>query len=102
MKPQKAFFFYIIAILIFLNSSAQDKYRAVNWGIHEGLSQACATFMLKDVNGFLWIGTQGDLSRFDGSVFKNYYHDPNKPGTIDAENTGGGMVEGSLHNIWIG
>jgi ligand-binding sensor domain-containing protein len=58
--------------------------------------------MLKDVNGFLWIGTAGGLSRFDGSRFKNYYHDPQKPGTIDAGKTDHGLVEDSLHNIWIG
>ncbi|MGZ8559668.1 MAG: ligand-binding sensor domain-containing protein, partial [Chitinophagaceae bacterium] len=83
-------------------NKAQEKYRAVKWGLNEGLSQGSAHFMLKDVNGFLWIGTQGELSRFDGSVFKNYYYDPNKSGTINAKNTGGGMVEDSLHNIWIG
>ena len=85
-----------------ITNKTKANYRAVNWGLKEGLSQACAFHMLKDVNGFLWIGTQGDLSRFDGSVFKNYYHDPNKSGTISPGMTGGGLVEDSLHNIWIG
>src|SRR4051794_4258469 len=79
-----------------------DRYRAVHWGLENGLSQACVYHMLKDVNGFLWIGTQGWLSRFDGNTFKNYYYDRKKSGTINAENTDGGMVEDSLHNIWIG
>lgn len=110
MRLSKKILFFLIISFSFKFSIAQhakeeilyNKYRAVHWSIEEGLSQACATFMLKDVNGFLWIGTQGGLSRFDGSVFKNYYHDPNKSGTINAGNTGGGMVEDSLHNIWIG
>ena len=84
------------------NESTGDKYRAVNWGLKEGLSQGEVYHILKDVNGFLWIGTGGGLSRFDGSRFKNYHHDPKKSGTIDAGNTSGGLVEDSLHNIWIG
>jgi len=100
----------LLTILIFrvsfaqviISNNAQQKYRAVKWGLNEGLSHGSVFHMIKDVNGFLWIGTQNELSRFDGSVFKNYYHDPNKPGTINAGNTGGGMVEDSLHNIWIG
>ena len=84
------------------NENTVEKYRAVNWGLKEGLSQSEVYHMLKDVNGFLWIGTAGDLSRFDGSRFKNYYHEHSKSGTIDAGKTAGGLVEDSLHNIWIG
>ncbi|MFI5172536.1 MAG: histidine kinase, partial [Chitinophagales bacterium] len=33
-------------------------------------------------DGFLWIGTNSGLSRFDGSYFKNYYVDPNDSTTL--------------------
>jgi len=85
-----------------LPATAQERYRAVHWGIEDGLAQGEVYRMIKDVNGFLWAGTGGGLSRFDGSRFKNYYHDPKKTGTINAAAVGGGMVEDSLHNIWIG
>lgn len=100
-KIKKVLFFFLAFLLVHA-INAQDKYRAVNWGLNEGLSHARVSYMLKDINGFLWIGTQGGLSRFDGSVFTNYYYDPKKTGTINAGNTGGGLVEDSLHNIWIG
>ena len=96
------FIFRISFAQVIISNNAQQKYRAVKWGLNEGLSHGSVFHMIKDVNGFLWIGTQNELSRFDGNVFKNYYHDPNKSGTINARNTGGGMVEDSLHNIWIG
>jgi signal transduction histidine kinase/streptogramin lyase len=96
----------IIILLISLLSSlfvtAQDKYRAVHWGLEDGLSQAETFHTVKDINGFLWIGTRGSLSRFDGNTFKNYYYDPKKTGTINATFMGAGLVEDSLHNIWIG
>ncbi len=85
-----------------VTTNTQEKFRAVYWGIQDGLSQACVYNMLKDRNGFVWMGTQGGLSRFDGSEFKNYYYDTQKSGTINAENTSLGMVEDSLNNLWIG
>ena len=99
---QRHLLFFFTSIFLFPGAHAQDNYRAVHWGIQDGLSQACVLHMRKDVNGFLWMGTQGELSRFDGSVFKNYYHDPKKSGTINAKYTALGLVEDSLHNIWIG
>jgi len=62
------FFFFCS---VFAKTRAQEKYRAVQWGLKEGLAQAEVSHFLKDVNGFLWIGTADGLSRFDGSRFKN-------------------------------
>ena len=89
-------------LLSHLTGDAQEKYRAVQWGLKEGLAQAEVYHILQDVNGFLWIGTGGALSRFDGSRFKNYFYDPQKTGSLNAKKTEDGLVEDSLHNIWIG
>ena len=80
---------------------AQEKYRAVNWTIHDGLAHSVTNIMLKDVHGFLWIATGGGLCRFDGSQFRKYFHDPKDRHTI-AGNIVFGLVEDSLHNIWVG
>jgi hypothetical protein len=37
------------------NQNSENNYRAVHWGLDECLSQYEVYFMLKDVNGFLWI-----------------------------------------------
>jgi len=76
-------------------------YRAVNWTIYNGLSQGENYFMIKDANGFLWTGTKNGLNRFDGSLVKNYYHDPHNSHSIVSSNILG-FTEDSLHNIWIG
>ena len=78
-------------------------YRAVHWGVDEGLSKVrWHTAMLKDINGFLWLGSHyGEVSRFDGSTFKQYYPDKNKKGNIISTHCWA-LVEDSLHNIWIG
>src|SRR5690349_10660213 len=100
MKTLK--FFFILAASIFSQKvPAQDSYRALHWDVEDGLSHPIIGYMLKDVQGFLWISTDFGLSRFDGNTFKNYYHDNNRPNSISGNNLWS-LVEDSLHNIWIG
>jgi ligand-binding sensor domain-containing protein len=84
------------------NLSSPNKYRAVHWDIDNGLSQGETYCMLKDADGFLWIGTNFGLNRFDGSTFKTYFHDPAIKNSLIDNATTFGMVEDSLHNIWTG
>src|SRR5438045_7483354 len=87
----------LLGVVSFL--TAQDNYRAVHWGTEEGLSVEERNVMLKDVNGFLWVGSLHGLNRFDGNGFKQYFPDKNKPGTIDGSSSNS-LVEDSLRNIW--
>lgn len=43
------------------------------------LSQGSARALFQDRRGFIWIGTQSGLNRFDGSSFKVFYHDDEDP-----------------------
>src|SRR5450432_1875496 len=38
----------------------------------DGLPQSQVTAMIEDKQGYLWIGTNGGLARFDGRDFKVY------------------------------
>ena len=53
----------------------------------DGLSQGCAYAIHQDQQGFLWIGTQDGLNRFDGYEFRVYY--------------AGGQDSTSLRSGWI-
>jgi hypothetical protein len=84
------------------NTRATVAFRAVHWGLEEGLSQGETYFMIKDVNGFLWIGTRYGLNRFDGHTFKVYTHQRNNDKSLIYNSVIGGLIEDSLHNIWVG
>ena len=84
------------------NVTIADPFRAIHWGLDEGISQGEVYSMIKDHNGFLWMGTAFGLNRFDGATFKKYFADRNKKNTTIIGNEIHGLIEDSLHNIWIG
>jgi signal transduction histidine kinase/ligand-binding sensor domain-containing protein len=78
-----------------------DGYRLVNWNSENGLLYGRVNCILKDKNGFLWIGTVNALNRFDGSIFKNYLNPPTKNQKTIGNNILS-LIEDSLYNIWVG
>ncbi len=51
-------------------------------GGDQGLAQNTVTAMVQDADGFVWVGTQGGLHRFDGQRYTLYQHDPDDPGSL--------------------
>ncbi len=68
--------------------------------VDQGLSQSSGTAILQDSRGFIWIGTQDGLNKFDGIDFIIYYHDPQDSTSIGA-NTVRALCEDSSGNIWV-
>jgi ligand-binding sensor domain-containing protein len=78
-----------------------EEFRLVNWNSDQGLYYGPVTCFLKDKNGFLWVGTDAGLNRFDGSLFKNYLN-PYVGNKTTIGNYIISLNEDSLHNIWVG
>lgn len=55
-------------------------------GIKDGLSQSYPRCIMQDRNGYIWIGTEEGLNRYDGYNFKIYYHEPHNPNSISDSN----------------
>lgn len=53
-----------------LVSAGQSGYRFTPHGVSEGLSQNTVNALYTDQAGFIWIGTQDGLNRFDGERFE--------------------------------
>ena len=67
----------------------------------DGLVQNTVNAMHQDRRGFVWIGTQGGLHRYDGYRFKVFQNDPARPNSVpDSLITA--IDEDELGGIWIG
>lgn len=63
-------FLFILLISICTFCSAQKNYRFETITVDDGLSQSGVLCMVQDKLGYLWIGTQDGLNRYDGYSFK--------------------------------
>lgn len=64
----------LVLLSFFLGSfrGLSQSYSFKNYSIADGLAQTQVTSIVEDQNGYLWVGTLGGLSRFNGSKFTNY------------------------------
>lgn len=66
----------------------------------DGLSQGIVTAVVQDSDGFLWIGTQEGLNRYDGESFLKFYHDESDPNSLVHDHIRGLHVD-SRHRLWV-
>jgi PAS domain S-box-containing protein len=67
----------------------------------DGLSQNAGLAFLQDSRGFVWIGTQDGLNRYDGHTFTVYKNDPDNPTSLNY-NSINALMEDRDGQIWIG
>ena len=53
---------------------AQNALMFHRLGIREGLSNGQVNSIFEDSKGYIWLGTQSGLDRFDGFRFSNYFN----------------------------
>lgn len=65
-----------------------------------GLSQNNIKCLMQDRKGFLWVGTQDGLNRFDGYQFKIYRFDPFDPTSL-SDNRIEAIIQDRVGRIWV-
>ena len=78
-----------------------ETVRFRSYGTSDGLSQATALAITQSKAGFLWIGTQDGLNRFDGYGFKVFKHDRSDPWSL-ADNVIFALAVDKSGDLWIG
>ncbi|MBI4751073.1 MAG: protein kinase [Acidobacteria bacterium] len=82
-------------------SAQPHQLRFGSIGLEQGLSQSSVMSLLQDHKGFLWVGTQDGLNRFDGLDFKIYRNHPQDPTSL-ANNFVKVLYEDRQGTLWVG
>ena len=79
-------------------AKALTQYRLDNWATEQGLPQLSVNSILRTSDGYLWLGTQEGLVRFDGIRF----HVFDKKSGFLANSHVSKMTLGSDGSLWVG
>ena len=95
----------VILFLLFLTQTndgfAQQpnfKFGALN--VLSGISNSKTTAIIEDSIGYLWIGTEDGLFRFDGQNVFSYFQDVNDPNSLPSSGITNLIID-SEDNLWI-
>lgn len=94
----------VVAIVCSFNvipSFGQEPFTSIIPVAPEALSNSNARCFFKDSNGYMWIGTEDGLIRYDGSNVFRYVNNPNDKATI-ANNTINAITESKDKELWVG
>src|SRR3989339_909619 len=86
----------LFSISVYLPVLGQQ-YNFTNYSIDQGLVQSQVNTIFEDSKGYLWIGTNGGISMFDGFRFINFTKDQGL-----SDNQVRAIGEDLNGNIWIG
>lgn len=89
-----------ISLLIYLLLSAfipAQQLALKKYTVEDGLLQSSVYSIIQDRNGYLWFGTEGGVSRFDGTRFINYTTEDGLAGSLIWC-----IYEDRKGNLWFG
>jgi ligand-binding sensor domain-containing protein len=97
-------FSLMLSAVLFCSNLANAQSKPVifdRFNTRDGLSQNKIFDIVQDTLGFIWIGTEDGLNRYDGYEFKVYKNDPNDIGSLSNN-----MIE-TMHvtkngDLWLG
>lgn len=84
---------FLCVFSVFVHS---QQYNFINYTVQDGLAQSQVRDICQDSQGYLWVGTSGGLSRFNGTRFDNYSVDNGLP-----DNNIRRLYYGKSGRLWI-
>ncbi len=80
---------------------AGDNIRFNQRSVEDGLSQVAVQGIVQDRQGFIWMGTQQGLNRYDGYEFINYFNTTQDPASL-SDDWVWALYEDADGSIWVG
>lgn len=85
-------------LFYFLSASlSSQQYNFINYSIEDGLAQSQVQSIFQDNKGYLWFGTFGGLTRYDGKYFVNYSRENGLP-----DNRINCIAADNKNRMWVG
>jgi signal transduction histidine kinase/ligand-binding sensor domain-containing protein/CheY-like chemotaxis protein len=100
-KNCELFLAFLLIIFSFESRSQNKSADFEQLTIENGLSNSNIQTIYQDSKGFMWIGTQDGLNKFDGINFTVYHHIPGDSSSI-SENFIVNICEDKKGNLWVG
>jgi ligand-binding sensor domain-containing protein/signal transduction histidine kinase/DNA-binding response OmpR family regulator len=91
----------VLFIFIIPCSLAAANFSFRHYRAEDGLTFNTVRCIIQDRRGFIWLGTEDGLNRFDGYTFKGFRSDKNKVNSL-VSNYISSLLEDSKGDIWIG
>ena len=106
LRRLKTIFLIIILMLLIVLSiptklSAAGNVQFEHITVNQGLSQSNVICMLQDSRGYIWMGTQDGLNKYDGYNFTVYKYDELDPHSL-SDNFVLSIYEDQSGTIWVG
>ena len=87
----------LLALLALSSSAVAQRQLFREYGSSEGLSNLNVKSLLQDHTGYLWVGTDNGLFRYDGNTFRSYGHQDGLPNTEILS-----LADSPAGVLWIG
>ncbi|MCP4153103.1 MAG: hypothetical protein GY757_35555 [bacterium] len=97
MRTFGYFSFFLISILLFIDTALPQTLPFRNYSEKDGLPSSSVNCIYQDAMGYLWIGTEYGLSRFDGQEFINFKKEDGLTNSYIIS-----LLGDRAGNLWIG
>jgi ligand-binding sensor domain-containing protein/signal transduction histidine kinase len=100
----KCCYFLLLPVLLAAGSrlSGQPAMQPRPLNTADGLVNDVVQSIAQDRQGFLWVGTQDGLSRYDGSSFRTYRADARRPGSLVSNFVRAVAADPGRGGVWVG
>ena len=100
-RASVALVFAVLTLLVVPAAAATRDYYFTTLGSERGLTQNSVTALQQDSQGFVWVGTQGGLHRYDGQRYIAYRHNPADPASLPDSFVTALAVDAE-RTLWVG
>ncbi len=91
---------YLLLLFLIPGTAMSDALRFSTLAKSDGLNQGTVTALVQDDYGFIWIGTEDGLARYDGSRLHSYRNDPDNPDSVQ-DNVIKGLAKDASGRVWV-